>query len=131
MNPKDEFQTYKDLEDLIEEMNDYVDAAIVEGAHDKKTLEKMGFYKPVLKYSDSKLSDLEFIEMVAKKYCSVVILTDYDSAGNRFNKKLTTELEKRGVRVEKVFRRKIKEKLQGSGMRTIEAIYALKKRVFG
>jgi 5S rRNA maturation endonuclease (ribonuclease M5) len=130
MNPKVEYQIYLDLEDIVEEMGEYVDAAVVEGLHDKKTLEKLGFKKDILKYSDNRLNDTDFADMIADKYQSVVILTDYDEAGAKYNKKLSTELERRGVRVEKIFRKKIKEKLDDFGMRTIESIYALRRRLF-
>lgn len=130
MNPKIEYQIYRDLEDIIEEMSEYVDAAVVEGAHDKKTLERLGFKKDILKYSDNRLSDIDFVEMVADKYRSIVILTDYDAAGSKYNKKLSAELERRGVRVEKIFRKKIKEKMDDCGMRTIESIYAMRRRLF-
>jgi 5S rRNA maturation endonuclease (ribonuclease M5) len=127
---KDEYKLWKDLQEIIREMNDEVDAVIVEGAHDKRTLEKMGFEKPILKYSESRKSDVDFIDFIAARYKRIAILTDYDRSGSFYNRKLSLQLERKGVRVERIFRRKIKEKLQVSGMRTIEAIYSLTRKLF-
>ena len=68
MKQRNEFLIYRELEEIIAEMGDYVDAAIVEGAHDKKTLEKMGFTKDILKYSGTGMSDTDFIDLIARKY---------------------------------------------------------------
>jgi len=127
---KQDYLIYKELELIIEEMNREVDAVIVEGSHDRAALEEMGFRKDMLLYSESKLSDGDFVELVSKKYERVVILTDYDRDGKYFNKKLSEKLQRCGVCVEHIYRDKIGRLLGLCGIKDIESISALKRRIF-
>ncbi|MHC1579876.1 MAG: toprim domain-containing protein [Candidatus Alkanophagales archaeon] len=125
---RQDYLVYKELELIIEEMNREVDAVIVEGSHDRAALEEMGFRKDMLLYSESKLSDGDFVELVSKKYERVVILTDYDRDGKYFNKKLSERLQQCGVCVEHTYRDKIGKLLGLCGIRDIESMSALRKR---
>ncbi|MDF2954436.1 toprim domain-containing protein [Candidatus Alkanophaga liquidiphilum] len=127
---KRNYLVYKELEFIVEEMNREVDAVIVEGSHDRTALELLGFRKDMLLYSESKLSDGDFVELVSQKYERVVILTDYDRDGKSFNKKLSERLQRRGVCIERTYRDKIGKLLGQCGIKDIESISALKKRVF-
>lgn len=126
----DDLTLYKELECILEEMNHEVDVIIVEGSRDERAIRKMGFEKDIIRYSDSKLRDVQFVDKVAKLYDCVTILTDYDRAGKRANKRLSVQLESL-VRLEKRYRAEIGSILGLSGMKTIESIHSLGKRLFG
>ena len=38
----DDYETYMELVSVIQEMDDFVDAVVVEGIHDKEALQEMG-----------------------------------------------------------------------------------------
>ncbi len=124
---KRDFETYAELESVIEELNESVDAIIVEGARDKKGLRELGITKAILMCSTK--PDTAFIDDLRSRYKRVAILTDYDRAGKRFNKRLTVRLEHESIKVETKFRSKIGRILGLRGMRDIESVNALKKRL--
>ncbi len=121
-------ETYTELEQVIQEMNEYVDAIVVEGSHDKEALEELGITKEIVMCSSK--PDTAFIDHLTSNHKKVTILTDYDRAGKRINKKLTTRLEHAGIKVEKRYRDEIGRILGFRGMRCIESVNALKKRIF-
>jgi 5S rRNA maturation endonuclease (ribonuclease M5) len=127
---REDYVVYTDLENVVKEMNEYVDVVVVEGKHDKEALEEMGITKEIAMYSGSKYSYADFIEYLRLRYKRVAILTDYDKAGRRFNKKLSTGLEKEGVKVEKIYREKIRKILKTKGMRCIESVNSVRRRIF-
>jgi 5S rRNA maturation endonuclease (ribonuclease M5) len=124
---KRDIETYAELESVIEELNESVDAIIVEGARDKKGLRELGITKEILMCSTK--PDTAFIDDLRSRYKRVAILTDYDRAGKRFNKRLIARLERDGVKVETTFRSRIGQILGLRGMRDIESVNALKKRL--
>lgn len=124
---KRDYETYAELESVIEELNESVDAIIVEGARDKLGLRELGVTKAILMCSAK--PDTAFIDDLRSKYKRVAILTDFDRAGKRFNKRLTARLEREGIKVENTFRSKIGRILGLRGMKDIESVNALKKRL--
>jgi 5S rRNA maturation endonuclease (ribonuclease M5) len=122
-----DYESYTELESVLQEMEDFVDAVIVEGARDKEALEELGLTKEIVTCSSR--PDTDFVDYLSRKYKSVTILTDYDRAGKRFNKRLTARLEHEGVRVEKRYRDEIGRILGFRGMRDIESVNGLKKRL--
>ena len=121
-------EIFNGLEDLVQEMNLNVDATIVEGPHDKKTLRMLGYEKPIVWCSKTPHNNLP--DLIAKRFSSVVILTDFDKEGLYLNKKLTTLLENRGVKVNKFYRNKIQRMLRRINIFTIEGIYNIKKSIY-
>jgi len=123
-----EYEIYEELEGVLRELNEdeRVDAIIVEGMRDKQALEEMGITKEILKYR-SKFTHDAFVEHLRKFKC-VVILTDYDRKGKNFNRKLTSRLEKEGLRVERSYRERIGEILGVAGFKTVESLRSLRKR---
>ncbi len=124
---KRDYETYTELERVLQEIENFVDAVIVEGARDKEALEELGLTKEIVTYSSR--PDTDFVDYLSRKYKSVTILTDYDRAGKRFNKRLTARLEHEGVRVEKRYRDEVGRILGFRGMRDIESVNGLKKRL--
>lgn len=120
-------ETYEELESVIQEMEDFVDAIIVEGIRDKEALEELGITKEIVMCSSK--PDTEFIDYLCSRHKKVTILTDYDRAGKAFNKKLSARLERAGIKVENQYRGRIGRILGLRGMRCIESVNGLKKRI--
>lgn len=121
-------EVYRNLEELASEMNYTVDAVVVEGPHDKKTLKLLGYNKPIILCS--KLPHNEVTDRAAKKFSNVVILTDFDEQGNLLNKKLSKLFETRGVKVDRFYRRRFRKLLKKAKISTIESIYSIKLELF-
>jgi hypothetical protein len=51
------------------------DAAVVDGVHDRETLRRLGFSKPV--YTRSKYGYSELADRLAKKFSTVIVLTGF------------------------------------------------------
>ncbi len=126
---KEDYETYLELESVVQEMNDFVDAVIVEGAHDKEALKEMGITKEIAMYS-SGYSCVDFVDYLRCRHKKVAILTDYDRAGKKFNKKLLARLEREGVKVEKRYREEIGRILGLRGIRCIESMNSFRIKVF-
>ncbi|MFZ2070141.1 MAG: toprim domain-containing protein [Halobacteriota archaeon] len=126
----DDYETYMELTRVIHEMemDEFVDAVIVEGVHDKAALREMGVTKEIAMCSSGPYSYAGFVDYLTGRYRRITILTDYDRAGKRLNKKLTTRLEREGVKVEKRYRDKIGMILVLRGFHEIESMTPLKRR---
>jgi len=109
-------------------MNYNVDAVVVEGPHDKKTLKLLGYKKPIL--ICSKPSHNELADLVTKKFSNVVILTDFDEQGTLLNKRLSKLIEKGGVKVDRFYRRRFQKLFKEARISTIEGIYSIKLELF-
>ena len=125
---RSKYEIYRELEALATEMNYAVDAILVEGAHDNKTLNLLGYKKQILLCS--KLSHSELVDLTAEKFSNVVILTDFDEQGIYLNKRLSNLLEKRRVKVDRFYRRRFFKLLREAKISTIEGIYNLKLELF-
>lgn len=120
-------ETYEELESVIQELDDFVDAIIVEGNRDKEALEELGITKEIVLCSSR--PDTEFIDYLSSRHKKVTILTDYDRAGKEFSKKLSIRLEHAGIKVVNQYRGRIGKILGLRGMRCIESVNSLKKRI--
>jgi len=125
---RQEHEVFRELEELTSEMNYNVDAVVVEGPHDKKTLKLLGYKKPIL--ICSKPSHNELADLVTKKFSNVVILTDFDEQGTLLNKRLSKLIEKGGVKVDRFYRRRFQKLLKEARISTIEGIYSIKLELF-
>ncbi len=116
-------EVFRELEELASEMNHYVDAVVVEGPHDKKTLKLLGYKKLILTCSKRSYNDLA--DLVAKKKSNVVILTDFDEQGTLLNRRLSKLFEKRGVKIDRFYRRSFQRLLKRVRISTIEGVYSI------
>lgn len=125
---RQDYETYTELECIMEEMDDFVDAIVVEGIRDKRALEEMGITKEIVTCATR--SHTEFVDYLWRRHKRVTILTDYDRTGKRINKKLTKRLECLGVKVENRYRTRIGRVLGLRGMNCIESLNSLMNRLF-
>lgn len=121
-------EVYRKLEDRISEMNCTVDAVVVEGLHDKKTLRLLGYNRPILLCS--KISNVDLTDLTAKKFSNVAILTDFDEQGRTLNKRLTSLFEQRGLKVARFYRESFQKLLKEAKVATIKGIYRIKLDLF-
>ncbi len=125
---REDYETFLELTSVVQEMGELVDAVVVEGAHDKEALREMGITKEIVMYSSGS-SYVDFLDYLRSRYKRVVILTDYDRAGKRFNKKLSAGLERAGIKVERRYREEIGRILGIRGMKCIESINSFRNKV--
>ena len=122
-----DYEAYVELCSVVQEMDDFVDAIVVEGVRDKEALEELGVTKEIAMYSVG-FSYAGFVDYLMSRYRRVTILTDYDRAGKKLNRRLTASLEREGVKVENQYRERIGRILCVRGIRDIESITSLTKR---
>jgi 5S rRNA maturation endonuclease (ribonuclease M5) len=120
---RSKFEGYRRIKDCVLDATVEVDAAIVDGVHDRMTLRHLGFSKPV--YTRSKYSYRELADRLAKKYSTVIVLTDFDAEGTLANELISRLLEKRNVRVCRACRDAVAAALKKVNVSTIEGIYRL------
>lgn len=118
------YDAYRELEHLAADMNFDVDAVIVEGPHDQKTLTRLGCTTPILQASHRSPSDL--VDFIAKHYSYVAVLTDFDEEGDALNRRLAQRFHARGVNVNRFYRRRFRSLLTAAGISTIEGVYRIK-----
>lgn len=99
----EEIQTL--LDDLKRESESESTLIIVEGSKDIRSLEKLGISKQV-----SQIQGRNFDEMCdyASQFKKIIILTDFDNAGQELAKKLQQNLASRGVNADFNFYKKLK-----------------------
>jgi len=123
---KKDGEYYNDLlvkiNDLICDVNYRIAAVIVEGANDEKALKDFGLKRPVIRYSDSKLPTFAFIEELVSGYRSqtLLVLVDFDSEGEKIARRMSNDLETRGVRVEQFLRKQFASIFRREGILRVE-----------
>lgn len=112
------------LESLIDELDEVTDAFIVEGREDFHALRRLGVRKPVFEASHSRIQ-ADLVEDLARDFRRVTVLTDFDREGRSLNRRLTNMLEKRGLLVEKAYRKRLGKILGQLSTSTIESLARL------
>jgi len=116
-------EKFRKIKDLILEIGSTVDTAVVDGVHDQKTLKHMGFEAPV--FTRSELPYIDLADLIAKKFKTVVILTDFDEEGENANRTLSRLLEQKQIKVCRSCRENLEVLLKQEKISTIEGIYGL------
>jgi 5S rRNA maturation endonuclease (ribonuclease M5) len=107
---------------LLEEIDDRGDMTVVEGIRDLQALRNLGFKGRITVFSQLKVSDSDFVDNLSRDNGSVVLLTDFDEEGREINRRLSQLFEKRGVRVEKGYRREAGRWMAVIGVYAIESL---------
>lgn len=95
---------------------------LVEGLRDVESVKALGCISEVEVLSHSGVNDFDLAEEISSKYSSVLILTDFDEEGLNLNKRFTSILEHKAVRVETGLRRHIGRLMARIGVYAIEAL---------
>lgn len=92
---------------------------VVEGKKDRSSLGKLGVGGKIICVKNSKEVFTDFLEQVQAR--EVVLLVDFDDYGTALAKEITQYLERKRIKVNSVFWRKIKA-LGGRDVKDIEGI---------
>lgn len=114
----------EDLQDWSEKLNRCCKLIIVEGIKDKASLRAIGIRNRIFCLNKKPLYAV--VEEVAKTAKDVVILTDLDRTGKQIYRKLCSDLQYHGVRVDRFFREFLFKKTK---LRQIEGIVTYKKKL--
>jgi 5S rRNA maturation endonuclease (ribonuclease M5) len=115
-------QAIERLNHLLEEFESLVDVVIVEGPRDLDALRHLGFRGVISLFSQVGVPDTDFLDTISGAHGSVVILTDFDEEGRKIDLALSEGFERRGVRVEKGFRREMGRIMAALGIYAIESL---------
>ncbi len=125
--PKYFHEVIQAIAKLIERINENSSLVLVEGENDERALRMLKLKTPITTFCDSKMPRFEFMERIASNYSgsSVVVLFDYDREGAAAAKRVTVELEEKGLRVERGIREKLGEILAKEGIRRVEEMQSI------
>ncbi|MDH5807021.1 MAG: toprim domain-containing protein [Candidatus Methanomethylicaceae archaeon] len=119
-----------EIKTIIDSMNSILSLIIVEGKNDEKALREIGLRVPIYRFRESGLSNIIFVDEISNNFKGkkIAILLDFDNEGQEMAEYLSRELEERGVKVERYFRKILKEILIKEGIRHIEEIRVIKTK---
>ena len=103
-------EALEEIRELLEELRDYAGEGvpvIVEGARDASALHELGVEKPVVRISGSRKTALNFLEGLSR-HQRVVVLTDFDRAGDELARFCVKHLRRLGVEPIADLREKLK-----------------------
>ena len=107
-------ETFAQVEELLNEMRESASAGVpilVEGADDERALRKLDVKEQILRLSNSSKTLLNFLESLAG-FKQIIILTDFDRAGDKLAKFCAVHLKRLGVEPVIEFRQKLKALLR-------------------
>jgi 5S rRNA maturation endonuclease (ribonuclease M5) len=117
------------LEELIEslvEASAEGAAIIVEGERDEKSLRDLGVRGPIVRAS--RRPALEVAEEAARDYREVVVLTDWDRAGEELARKMEQHLQPTGARFDLDTRERLKRMVRRE-IKDVESLSRFVERV--
>lgn len=103
-------EVLEEVEKLLDELREYASEGIpvvVEGIRDKRALRELGVKGTVLQISGNRKTALNFLEGLAR-YEQIVIMTDFDRAGDELAKFCAKHLQGLGAEPVLDLRRKLK-----------------------
>ena len=120
--PRNPMEAKEALGEFFGKLEYLVDVIVVEGPRDVEALRSLNFKGRVIICSKVGVSEAELAESLADEASSVVILTDFDEEGRSLNKRLTSILERRGIKVEVGLRREMGRLMAVIGVYAVEAL---------
>lgn len=109
-----------EVESLVQDIDRDVDAAVVEGGHDREALERAGFSGRIYTCSENSNGVVALGRKIAAENDAVSILTDFDEEGRSLCGKLRDIIPDSDVH--RIWRRKLGKLLTRRGRRDIESI---------
>ncbi len=109
-----DLEALEQIEELLSELKTYSAQGVpilVEGANDERTLRGLGMEGCIFRISGSSKTLLNFLEGLAGSE-QIVIMTDFDRAGDKLAKFCTKHLKRLGVEPVVEFREKLKRLLR-------------------
>ena len=112
----------EELSAMLRELHDYVDVVLVEGLHDVDSLRALGCTAKIEILNHPGVNDFDLADQIASKNTSVLILTDFDEEGLGLNKRFSSILEVKGVKVEYGMRARVGRLMAMIGVYAIESL---------
>ena len=109
-----------ELMEVLKKISPLVDLVLVEGPRDVQALKRLGYSGAIEVSNQVGVSDYDLLEIIAKRYNNVLVLTDFDREGLSLNLHYSRILEREGVKVERGFRRAIGRLTAAIGVYEIE-----------
>ncbi|MFQ6129231.1 MAG: toprim domain-containing protein [Candidatus Hadarchaeaceae archaeon] len=116
-------EALEQIEELLSELRESSAQSVpilVEGADDERTLRRLGVEGRIFRVSGSSKTLLNYLESLAS-FKQIIILTDFDRAGNKLAKFCVEHLKRVGVEPVVEFREKLKAILR-KDVKDIEGI---------
>ena len=110
--------THEEFEQLLQKLQKSGAAIIVEGKKDRAALEKLGLASSCI-FVLNKTPLFVVAEAVAKNHSTAAILTDLDAEGRKLYGKLSTLLQRLGIKIDNALRNFLFKSTQ---LRQIEGI---------
>lgn len=126
---KDITLAFEELRKALNEAVQLVDIVIVEGQRDIIALKHLGFRGRLEICSHKGISDMDFVDDIARNADSVLILTDFDEKGSYINNRLKRLFERRGIKVDTGLRLRLKRLMAIIGTYTVEALNNIHERI--
>ncbi|MBC7120367.1 MAG: toprim domain-containing protein [Candidatus Methanosuratus sp.] len=125
--PKHFYEVKQRISEVIQKINENASLVLVEGKNDERALRRARLKTPIITFCDSNMPRFEFVERIAGNYGGqrVVVLFDYDKEGSVAAKRMTVDLEEKGVRVEGKVREELGEILVWEGIRRVEEMMSV------
>ena len=112
----------EELSALLKELREYVDVVLVEGLHDVDSLKALGCTTKLEILNHPGVNDFDLADQITSKYSSVLILTDFDEEGLALNKRFSSILEIKGVKIEYGMRARVGRLMAMIGVYAIESL---------
>lgn len=106
------------VQELVADMDQDVDAVIVEGPRDREALERAGFTQRI--YTCSETNGLIGFARSVSDEGSIAILTDFDEEGKKLNGRLRELIP--GSHIQSIWRKKLGRVMTEHGRRDIESL---------
>ena len=91
----------EDIQEFIEKLRKTPKSVIVEGLKDKKALENLGINRIFVL---NKKPIFETVEKISKNSKEAIVLTDFDKEGKKLYGKISQDLKRNGIKIDKYFR---------------------------
>jgi len=104
----DDQKKLSEIEDLVDRLKNEDSAILVEGSNDEKSLRELGIDNEIIRVSETPKSLFKIAEYISQRWDKAIILTDWDSHGEKLSSKLHEVLQNCGVAPNDIYRRKFK-----------------------
>jgi 5S rRNA maturation endonuclease (ribonuclease M5) len=116
----------EELSSTLKEIHNYVDVILVEGLRDADSLKALGYSENIETLNHPGVNDYDLADRIASRYSSVLVLTDFDEEGLALNKRFSTLLEHKGVKIEYGTRNRVGRLMAMIGVYAIESLDNIK-----
>lgn len=104
----DDSKQIEEVKKILDRLREEETVILVEGENDLKALRNLNIRNKIIKVSENQKRLFSIIEGIGKKWDKAIILTDWDSHGDKLASKIHGLLQKNGIEPLDLYRRKLK-----------------------